>query len=101
MTRCRWRAARARRAARSAPREPVSGVDVVSFCGAPSCVPTLSNGGAPPCAPISDRGSVLLALIAHQHLIAKLAPDGLVDLGKARLESNLRDVARSREGDGK
>src|SRR5205085_5320356 len=47
-----------------------------------------------------DRGSVLLTLITHQHLITKLAPDRLVDLRKTRLEPNLSDVPRPRQVDG-
>src|SRR6266480_8019585 len=49
------------------------------------------------CAPTSDRGSVLLTLIAHQHLIAQLTPNRLIDLGKPLLEPDLRDVAWARQ----
>src|SRR5207302_4202604 len=97
----RRRAAAARRADSSESIEALAAVGVASAPVAPSCVPTLSNGGAPPCALTSDRCCVLLTLITHQHLIAKLTPDGLVDLGKARLEPNLGDVARPRQVDGK
>src|SRR2546429_231387 len=51
------------------------------------------------CEPTSDRGSVLLTLIAHQHLIAQLTPNRLIDLGEPRLEPDLRDVAGARQID--
>src|ERR1700730_13495668 len=41
-----------------------------------------------------DRGSVLLTLITHQHLVAELTPNRLVDLGESRLKANLGDVPR-------
>src|SRR5438094_9588843 len=47
------------------------------------------------CAPTSDRGSVLLTLIAHQHLIAQLSPNRLIDLGEPRLKPDLGHVSRS------
>src|SRR2546421_12685256 len=101
MTSRRRRAAAARRADSSESIDALAAVGVASAPVAPSCVPTLSKGGAAPCALTSDRCCVLLTLITHQHLIAKLTPDGLVDLGKARLEPNLGDVARPRQVDGK
>src|SRR5438270_9782677 len=91
----------ARRALRSASKAAISAVRLARPCVAPSCIPTLPNGGAPPCALTSDRGSVLLTLIAHQHLVAKLAPDCLVNLDETRLEPNLGNIAGSRQVDGK
>src|SRR5438552_3938571 len=43
--------------------------------------------------------AALLTLIAHQDLIAEVLPDLFVNLDEARLEANLRDVARPREVD--
>src|SRR5438270_4864876 len=40
------------------------------------------------------RAAALLTLIAHQDLVAEVVPDLFVDLGKARLEADLGDVAR-------
>src|SRR5438132_1897128 len=42
-----------------------------------------------------DGGSVLLTLITHQHLIAQLTPDRLVNLGEFRLKADLCHVAGS------
>src|SRR5438477_2941993 len=43
--------------------------------------------------------AALLTLIAHQDLIAELLPHLFVNLDEARLEANLRDVARHRQVD--
>src|SRR5438046_6517673 len=45
----------------------------------------------------SGLDAALSALIAHQHLIAKVVPDLLVDARELRLEPDLGDVARPRE----
>src|ERR1700730_17904906 len=46
-----------------------------------------------------DRGSVLLTLITHQHLVAELTPNRLVDLGESRLKANLGHVPGPRQVD--
>src|ERR1700694_1599948 len=95
MRKRRRRAARDRRARSSASRGPVSSLAPIEASGAPSCAPTLEKGGAPPCALTLDGGSVLLTLITHQDLIAKLTPNRLVNLSESRLKPDLRDVPRS------
>src|ERR1700732_1625161 len=94
MMKRRRRAARDRRARSSASRGPASGLALIGPGGAPSCAPTLEKGGAPPCALTLDGGSVLLTLITHQDLIAKLTPNRLVNLGESRLKPDLGDVPR-------
>src|SRR5436305_8183355 len=94
----RWRTARARRATSSASVN--AGGVVTDGSAPPSCAPTLDSGGAPPDALRLDGGCcMLLTLIAHQHLIAQLHPDRLVDAGELWKETNLRDIARSRQID--
>src|SRR5438445_2258493 len=56
--------------------------------------------GVPGWVATSRGGAVLLTLIADQNLVPKLTPDGLVDLGKARLEPDLGDVTRPWQVDG-
>src|SRR5712692_852641 len=46
-----------------------------------------------------DRGSVLLTLITHQHLVAQLTPDRLVDLCESWLKADLRHVPGPRQID--
>src|SRR5713226_9415058 len=46
-----------------------------------------------------SRAAALLTFIAHEDLVAKVLPDLLVDLGESRLESDLGDVAGSRQVD--
>src|SRR5881396_835820 len=90
---------RRRRAARE--RRAAGCVELPSaVCAASAGFPSPARGGGSGwglCAPTSDRGSVLLTLIAHQHLIAQLTPNRLIDLGKPRLEPDLRDVAWARQ----
>src|SRR6059058_3098706 len=88
---------RRRRAARE--RRATSCADPSAACGGASIgIPSAACGGASGwgvCAPTSDRGSVLLTLIAHQHLIAQLTPNRLIDLGEPRLKPDLGHVSRS------
>src|SRR6266852_6999783 len=79
-----------RRAARA--RRPVSSASI-GFAS------TACRGGLGLGPTTLDRGSVLLTLIAHQHLVAQLTPDRLVDLCKSRLEADLGHVPGPRQVD--
>src|SRR6266480_3139914 len=93
MTR-RRRAARDRRAASSAAFPSPACTE--GFTGFPS--PACGGGSGWGCSTL-DGGSVLLTLITDQYLVAQLTPDRLVELGKSRLETDLRDVAWPRQVD--